>query len=175
MTESDLTAEVWRTIEGFRGLYQVSNIGRIRRWRTHRKRYDLLNGTVEKTGYRRVKLRSGRGTTPKLMAVHRLVAAAFLGPIPNGITINHINAIKTDNRIENLEFATTREQIDHEMRMGLCPKGSNHGRAILTDSQVLQIRSNYRDGHKIRTMANFYGVSHTAIRFIVQRKNWRHI
>lgn len=106
-------SEEWRnvTLELYADAYAVSSIGRVKNLRTGR----ILKPTPTRVGYYRVGL--SVGGVLKYYFVHRLVALAFI-PNPLGKpTVNHINEIKTDNRIENLEWATNAEQNVHGTRI----------------------------------------------------------
>lgn len=77
----------------------------------------MLKSWEMKDGYMRIGLRiCGKR---KMYLVHRLVAEAFLGEIRDGLEVNHINAIKSDNRVENLEIVTPRENQLHTYKLGL--------------------------------------------------------
>lgn len=108
--------EEWKDIKGYEGLYQISNFGRIRSsvWTlTHRngKQYKregrVLSYHLSHNGYLRVGLSIDK--KQKGYFVHRLVYEAFNGPIPEGFQVNHINEVKTDNRPENLNLMTPKE------------------------------------------------------------------
>lgn len=103
--------EVWKDIEGYEGLYQVSNLGRIRRDKKIKKPH------VDHGGYLTVWL--CKHSVQKCLKVHRLVASAFLSNPEGKRTVNHINGVKTDNRVENLEWATHSENINHANKTGL--------------------------------------------------------
>lgn len=82
------------------------------------------------------------GGKKKRFSVHRLVAEAFI-PNPQGKPqVNHINGVKTDNRVENLEWATCKENSQHAAAIGLYEVGEDHYRAKLTNEQVHFIREN---------------------------------
>lgn len=104
--------EVWKDIVGYDGLYQVSNLGRVRslNYRRTGKTKEMKPGT-DKNGYRYICLMvEGKARYYK---VHRLVYEAFVGPIPYGHEINHINEEKADNRVENLETVSHKDNINH--------------------------------------------------------------
>ena len=96
--------EEWRDIEGYEGLYQVSNLGRVKSLNfNHTKKERVLKGNPDKDGYLRVTLfKNGR----KTYRIHQLVALVFI-PNPNNYpVINHKNENPSDNRVENLEWCT---------------------------------------------------------------------
>jgi len=96
--------EIWKDIDDYQ--YEVSNTGNVR----HKIKKNILNQTESK-GYKKVNLfKSGESKT---FPVHRLVAKAFLQDIPSKGIVNHKNLIKSDNRVENLEWMTIRENNNH--------------------------------------------------------------
>lgn len=96
--------EVWKDVKDYEGIYQVSNLGNVKR--VNKK---LLNGVESVGGYLRVHL--SKNGIAKKRTVHQLVAVAFLGHNPCGmeLVVNHINFNKKDNRLTNLEIVTSRE------------------------------------------------------------------
>ena len=103
--------EIWKDIEGYEGFYSVSNLGRV----YSRRRERFLTPIITKMGYQRVHLSVDGNVETR--AIHRLVAQAFIPNPENKPTVNHINEVKTDNRVENLEWATNLEQNIHGTRM----------------------------------------------------------
>ena len=101
---------------------------------------------------------------------HRLVYYHFKGKIPPGMTINHLNGIKTDNRPENLEIATYSENLKHAFLLGLADEtGQKNPHAKLSDQQVDQIRTRYFQGGITQMdLAKEYGVAYQTISKIVR-------
>lgn len=108
--------------------------------------------------------------------VHRLVAIAFIPNTENKPFINHINGIKTDNRVENLEWCTNTENIRHGFRTGLYKprKGVDHPRAKLSTDDIIKIRSMY-PGQTYTKIASEFSIVFSAAYNIVNRKRWNHI
>ena len=114
-----MTEEVWRDVKGYEGLYQVSNMGRVkslgrkdRFGRVIKER--ILEPAVTHNGYMRVGLHvDGKR---KMLRVHRLVCEAFHENPDNKSEVNHVNEDKTDNRACNLEWSTRTENCNHGSR-----------------------------------------------------------
>jgi len=180
-----MTNERWEPITEYEGLYEVSDLGRVRRTadssnRRFKKGYELSPMSVGK-GYLSVTLHDdGRN---QRCYVHRLVGFAFCSPPVSldGVEINHRNGVKTDNRAENLEWVTRSENMRHSHQiLGSPPPpigiGEKNGRAKLTESDVLQIRAKYSNGQITQAeLARFYKVTPAMIGYIVRRDYWTHI
>lgn len=117
-----MNKETWKEVGGYSGLYEVSNLGRVRslgrpckakNGATQHKRARILTQEITVHGYCRVRLydRDGKATH---FAVHRLVMEAFVGSSEQ--QVNHINEIKTDNRLVNLEYVSRAENCNHGTR-----------------------------------------------------------
>ena len=160
----DIEGEIWKVASGHPN-YLVSNIGRIR------EPHGRINSpTKHRQGYLRVSVDG------KELLVHRLVAETFI-PNPDGkATVNHINANKADNRVENLEWATQSENNTHAVRMNLrhftkkmweqCTKGR-----CLSKRQVKEIKTKYQNGVPQHKIADEYHVSRAQICRIVNGKS----
>lgn len=111
--------EVWKDIEGYEGLYQVSNMGRVKsvaRYAPNNggvffKEEKILKQVKNKKGYCTVSL--SKRSKKQSVTVHRLVAKAFVSNPNSSLTVNHINEIKTDNRAENLEWMSISENVKY--------------------------------------------------------------
>lgn len=105
--------EEWRPVVGYEGLYEVSNLGRVRslpRWRSHQQKL-VLRCSSNNSGYQQVHLSTHN--KQKSMTVHRLVAQAFIPNPENKPEINHIDGDKTNNKIDNLEWVNRKENVHH--------------------------------------------------------------
>lgn len=121
--------ELWREVVGHPS-YQVSNCGQIRR--IARNRRGVLIPREGLDGYLRIQLTTD-GHRPAF-AVHVLVAAAFLGPRPDGLVIDHIDGNKYNNAAVNLEYVTQKENIRRSVAMGLHPTGDRNGSRLHPES-----------------------------------------
>lgn len=111
------------------------------------------------------------------VSAHRIVWQNLIGDIPPGLEINHKNGIKDDNRLENLELVTTRENILHAFRViktRTC-KGSNHSQNKLIESSAMDVFRRRNGGESLLRLAREYGVSMATISNIAKKKSWKHI
>jgi len=176
-----LEAEDWRPVVGYEGLYEVSDLGRVRSARrasnTHPGR--ILKPNLSPSGYLDVQL--CRHNRPIHFRVHRLVLAAFVRRPIDREQANHINGVKIDNRPSNLEWLTPSGNKRHAHRIGLAPppppnlrRGSQCPGAKLTEANVLTIRA-ARGQVTGPELARHFGVSKNLICRIQLRKVWKHI
>jgi hypothetical protein len=169
-------SENWREITRYPG-YEVSDLGRVRGWRSRgfgfgrlKDHPSILKSEINHAGYARVPLnRDGRQIKE---SVHRLVLDAFVGPCPSGHESAHANGDRSDNRLANLRWATHEENCKDKFAHGTQPVGELCRVAILTASDVRDIRKATGPSHVI---AAKYGVSSSAIRKILNGKNWNHV
>jgi HNH endonuclease/NUMOD4 motif len=179
------STEIWKPIPDMDG-YEASSIGRIRsvdRYVKHScgsgkvlRRGQILKIKIEKFGYARVPINcASTGKGKMIKTVHSLVCAAFIGPRPDGLHINHINNVRHDNRIVNLEYVTPRQNCQHRKVHGTYPIGVNNGRSKLTEADVLEIRRKIEDGVSQYSLSKHYGVTQTQVSWIKLRKSWTHI
>ena len=162
--------EKWVSIKGYEGLYEVSDMGRVKSLKFGKEK--ILKPENHTFGYYRVIL--CKDGINKKYRVHRLVCLNFLDNPENKPQVNHKNGDKKDNRLENLEWCNNSENQKHAYDNGLqiSLKGSKHGRSKLTDQQVLEIRSSNLTQ---KELGKIYGVAHQQISKIKRRETWTHI
>lgn len=164
--------EVWRAVVGYESTHQVSNLGQAR---TVKRPHRLLGLRVYRGGYLRTTISTKNRQQHR--PIHRLVAEAFIGlpPTPNH-QINHIDGNKTNNRADNLEWCTVQENQLHAYAIGLSTprRGTQHGRAKLSEAQVIEIRGllGTMPQHAI---AAIFNVRQPQIHRIATRKLWGHL
>lgn len=127
---SIMTDEEWRDVADYEGIYQVSNLGRVR---TFRRKSGFVGFELSDeprpmsliphgNGYLYVSLR--KGDKRKNYYVHRLVARAFIGEIPDGYVVNHLDYNRSNNSADNLEIVTQRENVEHSKWKTQLPRRS---------------------------------------------------
>lgn len=104
--------EVWKDVLGYEGLYKVSNLGRVKSLINNER---ILSPSHSLNGYRQIKL--SKSGNIKCHFVHRLVWSAFNGEIPDKLVINHLNEVRDDNRLENLECITVQQNNTYGSRI----------------------------------------------------------
>lgn len=116
--------EVWKPIKDYEGLYEISNLGRVKSFNYRGSgKEKILKNTECRWGYLTVSLtKSGKC---KVFKVHRLVAEAFIPNPENKPCVDHINTIRTDNRVKNLRWVTYKENSNNEKTLEKF-KGENH-------------------------------------------------
>lgn len=174
-----MNREDWRPC--FLGYYEASSLGRVRRSAPGGGSYAgrLVAARVDRAGYLSVSLKAARAgrATATTFYVHALVAAAFIGPRPEGQQVNHIDADRLNNLPSNLEYVTPVQNQQHMYRLGRSntPRGERSGHAKLTEEQVRQIRRLRAGGEPIRVVASQFRIGQAAVSAITSRHTWRHL
>ena len=123
--------EIWKDIKGYEGLYQISNLGRVKSisrkintfYGYRKTKEKILKSSYDKDGY--LKITITNNWKHKTHKIHRLVAEAFIPNPDNKPTINHIDGNKLNNSIDNLEWATRKEQTKHMHEVLKVPYSNN--------------------------------------------------
>jgi len=175
-----IDGEEWRAVIGYEGLYEVSNLGRVKNLRKKRINYvwhteTLMKPKNNKDIYHRVEL--SKNSKRKIIGVHQLVAAAFIINSENKPNINHKNGVRNDNRVENLEWCTQKENIKHAWDTGLSKskKGAYHqsSKAIMV---IDKLKNSVISFGSLKLGAKYLGIGHSTIcRYVLgQVKNSRY-
>lgn len=169
--------EIWKPIKWASG-YFVSSHGRVSGLKN-----TILKSTPNIKGYPTVIVYASKVRIHR--TIHRIVCEAFIGDRPNGKEINHKDGVKTNNFIENLEYIDSVEHRKHTASLGRRPKGKDHWKAKLSESDVLKIRTlgwnRERKGIELKNristykIAKEFKISPTHVHEILTRKSWKHI
>jgi len=174
--------EMWRSVmfKNREQPYEVSDRGRVRRSLVAPQQMGSVPGrilklTITKNGYNRVNLQYRWKS--KVYLVHRLVATAFISPCPRRLQVNHLNGKKTDNRSENLEWVTPKQNMRHAFEIGLIPdrRGEGSNCSKLTNREVYEIRRRVRAGESQTHLGKCFRISRSSIWLIANKRTWTHL
>lgn len=158
--------ELWNPISNYEN-YQVSNYGRVRNVKNGKQK--ILKPQLIKSGYEIVGLSVNSKSVSK--TVHRLVAIAFINNIENKPQVNHINGVKTDNRVENLEWNTVSENTKHAFNfLGIITNGIK-SRKIPVD-KINDIKKLHSLGKTQKEISKIYEVHQSTISYIINNKTY---
>jgi hypothetical protein len=163
---SGVRRENWRSVDG--GVYEVSDIGRVRRALPGKGSPvgHILSPIVSTSGYWTVTL--SQKPKVRVVAVHILVAEAFLGPRPERHDVNHIDGDRLNNKLKNLEYVTRTGNMQHAARLGLL-------RRKTTADEVRQMRAMALTGMLHREIAKKFRLSRPQTSKIIAGLSWRHV
>jgi len=172
--------EIWKDIPGYEGLYQISNNGGVKRMpkntvtitgkiRIHKLK--ILKPSTDSRGYSQTCLfKLGIG---KIVSVHRFVAITFIENTENKPQINHKDGNKKNNHVDNLEWCTNTENMQHAVRNKLMARGEENGISKLNELQVRVIKKTF--GITQEEIAEYFCVHRSTISRIRSNTNWKHV
>lgn len=169
--------EIWKNIVGYIGLYEVSNLGKVKRfYKSKRSRpFIILSpGVNDKHGHLFVHL-SKNGIKTKYY-IHRLVLMAFIGPCPIGMECRHLDGNPSNNRLDNLCWGTRKENQDDRILHGTDNRGSRCVTSKLNELQVRIIKRLLKDNYLTpKEIAEIFNVHIRTIYGIKNGYIWKHI
>lgn len=177
----DLPGESWKDVGGFKGRYEISNLGRVRCLDSHRFMEAILSGESPPKKIRRQHVASNGYLTVsftwerkvKTFHVHSLVCKTFLGPRPKNFHAGHRNGDQKDNRLENLRWVSAVENAADKVPHGTRKRGAEHPGAILAERDVREIKNKIAAKNRsLRSISRDYSVSPSLISRINNGKVW---
>lgn len=166
--------ERWLPVPGYEGLYEVSDQGRVwsNQWRTSGKRGGLLKPTRISAGNPHLKVALYLDGVTSAAQIAHLVAAAFIGPRPEGQVVRHGPGGPADNRLVNLCYGTHAENMQDKKRDGTMPYGVRNPLAVLTVAIVRECRLRCAQGERQEDLAREFRVSQRTIWLAVTGRTW---
>ena len=165
------------------GKHEVSNTGKIKKLahsvaKIHGK-YNT-SYTIHKGPKELALIDNGKGyladhCNGTMKYIHRAVYETFIGPIADGLEINHKDGNRQNNNIENLELLSHRDNLLYRNKLGTAPIGEANHMSKLTEAEVIKIKEKLAAGVGVTSLASIYNVSHTTICRIKTGKSWGHI
>jgi hypothetical protein len=151
--------EVWRPVPIYwlSKAFEISNIGNIRH-----APLPIPHRNVQ--GYRQVTFKYRGGVLT--IRVHRLVAGAFIRRPRAGEVVNHLNCNRSDNRVENLEWTTTKKNCEHTAKMGRTLRGLNHPHGKIDPEIAFEM---YENGASLAQIGNKFGATKQAVTQLIKR------
>ena len=178
--------EIWRDIDGYKGLYQVSNMGTVKSLdrtlvinsKNGKPETRAYKGQIRKTpigghGYKVVSL--SRSGSIQVKCVHSLVLTAFVGKQPIGMEACHGMEGRLINTVENLRWDTRLENIKDQERHGVRPIGEGRHNSKLNESQVVEIKNRLKTNEGTTSISRSFRVAVETIHSIKTGKSWKHV
>ena len=181
-SDEELQAESWKpvSVDGFEGLYEVSDLGRVRRssdscyrgaWKSGRFLKPSRNSEY---GHQRVSLYNENKRVS--LYLHRLVLSAFVGCAPfDNYECAHIDGNSMNNRLLNLRWESSSENTEDTRKHGTMVVGSRHRFAKLKEEYIPYIFGMYKKGLTQKQIGEIYGVHSVTIKRILQHRTWKHV
>lgn len=165
--------EIWRDIEGWEGLYQISNCGNVKSLHFNKER--IMKQVSDTKGYKQVRFCNKSKTEMPL--IHRLVAQAFIPNPDNKPEVNHHDNDKTNNHDWNLEWVTRAENIQYAVKTGthFIARGSKNGTAIIDESTAKLIKQELIKEKKPGKIAEILNVNVDIVKDIKRGRTWNHV
>lgn len=176
--------EKWKDIPGYEGLYQVSNLGRVKSLermvtysdgRRYKYKEIIRKHLSTKQGYLSVSL--SKDDKDVRFLVHRLIGICFIENPDNKPFLNHKNGIKSDNSLTNLEWVSAKENVNHAYENKLMNPvyGERSPFAKLNEDEVIAIRRMHKEGVSIKEISERLKIGSRNVYHICSNQTWRHL
>ena len=152
--------EIWKDINGYNGMYQVSNLGNIKSFKRNRESLlvQRIKGKPKKLKYNEVGL--SKNNKKKSFYVHRLVLTHFDRLPLSGEECNHIDRNPLNNRIDNLEWCTSKQNSQHSRDNHIrANRGGSHPRAKLSDKDALKLKRLKKQGVTHKKLSEMFNIT----------------
>ena len=168
-----IAGERWLPVVDYEGLYEVSDLGRVRSL----PRNGTLGGLIRtRPAVHHFRVNLWRDDKMETVPVHTLVARAFLGPRPEGQEVCHGPAGTWVNDLANLSYGTPAKNLGPDKRRdGTMQEGVRNGKAKLDDALVRDIRARHAAGESKHSLARNFDVSRPTVTAVINRDTWRHV
>lgn len=183
---ADPIKENWKPVVNYEGLYEVSDLGRVRsldryvphpnRWKSRgfrKVRGRMLSAKINSKGYVAVQLNKGGRAWD--VESHVLVLLAFVGPRPPGMQACHNDGDPSNPHLSNLRWDTPSANNMDKRKHGTAQHGSRNGNSKLTENAVREIRKRFQVGATAPALAKVYGIHPGTVYSIVYGRVWRHV
>lgn len=172
--------EIWKNVEGYEDLYQVSDKGNVKsldRYRNYKNTKRFLKGRLLKFGICKdyFILTLSKNKSKKNYRVHRLVAQAFIPNPENKPYVNHKDGNKTNNHVDNLEWVTAKENTFHMYNILKVPypnKGKSWENHNFSYEECINMIKLYKKGYSFRKISRLYNSNHKTISKIIRNEKY---
>lgn len=173
----------WKPVVGYEGIYEVSNTGLVKRVKKPGKGASthvgkLLKGCTNRDGYQRMYLH--KDGKDRAIFLHRIVAAAFIGELPEDCEVNHRDGNRKNNHVDNLEYTTHGDNVRYAFHVldyrPVGMPGERNGQAKITNEQAREIKRLLAEGKLTQPqIADIFGVSRGIVTKINVGQTWKHL
>ena len=161
--------EIWNPVVSFENLYEVSNMGNVRKIGGKQLSVEL---NVHRA-YPTVGLYKNHKAYSR--SVHRLVLEAFVGPCPNGLEAAHLNGKRKDNRLSNLKWVTRKENHSHKWLHGTAQVGDQASNNRFKSAQIYTMRVLHSFGAKLCEIGSIFNETPENLHNCIHNNSWKHL
>ena len=175
--------EKWRKVNGYAGIYEVSNFGRVKsldrvvfnkgNGANANKRGKVLKPNKDRGGYLYVGLYDSNNKKTSSVKIHRLVAFAFCIGYEDGLEVNHKDGVRNNNNSNNLEWCTRSENIRDTFKRGRNTNGEKNNASKLKNKDIGVIVSLYDSGVSQSIIGKAFGVSQSSVSNVIKNKTYK--